>query len=376
MNVHAASIKPLTVPGAPSSAQRLDSLTSLRFFAAFLVAVHHTRSNWAHSTLTDLIGQVGWLGVSFFFILSGFVLMWGYDPSITFKPFIIKRLIRIYPLHFITLVISLLSYLIIGNPLAGYVGKFNGALASVFLVHDWLPQHAKIRQAWNGVSWTLSCEFFFYLCAPFLFPWLLKNWKRLRLVLVVVWLGLLALSSVASFLKWEVLPDILLCHPIVRLFEFVLGAVAALQLKEARFDIPKVAAIALMTLPLAVFCYFVPEAEGYRTGATMIQLFIPGALLLVFTFAASDAAGRSGWLQNRILVFLGEASFSLYMTHALFLGAFCLTIPALFPEILESSVQGELARLTFLTYAVLISAACYYFVERPVRSFLLNRIKL
>jgi peptidoglycan/LPS O-acetylase OafA/YrhL len=89
--------------------------------------------------------------------------------------------------------------------------------------------------------------------------------------------------------------------------------------------------------------------------------------------AASDISGRASWLQNKIFVFLGEASFSLYMTHALFLGAFCLAVPALFPEMLQSTTQGELMRLVYLTYAILISAGCFYFVETPIRYFLLRR---
>ena len=77
----------------------LEGLTSLRFFAALAVVIHHTRNAWANTVVTDYIGQVGWLGVSFFFILSGFVLMWSYKPSLSFRDFIIRRLIRIWPLH-------------------------------------------------------------------------------------------------------------------------------------------------------------------------------------------------------------------------------------------------------------------------------------
>ena len=96
----------------PQPRQRLDSLTSMRFFAALLVAVHHTRLTWAHTALIDAIARVGWLGVSYFFILSGFVLMWGFDPALPKSSFIWKRFVRIYPLHFVCLIASLGAFVL------------------------------------------------------------------------------------------------------------------------------------------------------------------------------------------------------------------------------------------------------------------------
>jgi len=129
----------------------LPSLTSMRVFAALCVAVHHTRHVWAHFSVTDWLGQVGWLGVPFFFILSGFVLMWGYDTRRGMGDFFIRRIVRIYPLHLATLVFVLLCYFSFGRPLPGNVGNLVGTLASFFLLHGWVPGHPEIRQAWNGV---------------------------------------------------------------------------------------------------------------------------------------------------------------------------------------------------------------------------------
>src|ERR1700722_19277002 len=116
--------------------QRLDSLTSMRFVAALFVAVHHTRNTWAHAAPVEAIGQVGWLGVSYFFILSGFVLMWGFDPALPKSSFIWKRLVRIYPLHFVCLVASLAAFALFGRSPGGYIGTVPGTIANFLLIHD------------------------------------------------------------------------------------------------------------------------------------------------------------------------------------------------------------------------------------------------
>jgi peptidoglycan/LPS O-acetylase OafA/YrhL len=354
------------------SVSRLESLTSLRFFAALMVAIHHTRTIWAHSAFTDFLGQIGWLGVTFFFVLSGFVLMWGYDPTVTFKRFITRRLIRIYPLHVVTLCLALLAMVTIHNPMAGYVGTPIGTVLNFLLIHDWVPLHPNIRQAWNGVSWTLSCELFFYLCAPFLFPLLAKYYRACRIILPAMWLALMGLAVFATLRQMGDLLDIMVYFPVPRVVEFCLGALAAIALKQNPLSVGKLPGLALMTLPILIYCYFVPESGGYRNGATMVQLIVPGALLLIFATAHADQRGRSGWLQNPVLVFLGEASFALYMIHALFLGIFCWLMGRLFPQMLQAVMPGEVMRVIYLTYATILSAAVYWFFEHPIRLWLLR----
>ena len=371
MNIALAHARATIAPTPTSS--RLDTLTALRFFAALFVAIHHTRQMWAHTELTDIIGQVGWLGVAFFFTLSGFVLMWNYDPKFSYRKFLTRRLIRIYPLHFITLVLSLIAYFSLGNPFAGYVGKRVGTFASLFLVHDWLPGHPSMRQGWNGVSWTLSCEFFFYLCAPFIFAHLVKRWQSAWWPLALTWLALLILSVASTAFRWGDVLDFLSYHPIPYLLEFVLGALAAIYVRNQRAAISVWLAVFIMVAPLTLYCYFFPESGGYRSGPIMVQLFTPGAVLFIGAVATADRDGARSFLRNPVLVFLGEASFALYMTHALFLGIFSYLVTPLFPQALQLTTQGETVRIAYLTYAILVSAACYEWVETPIRKWLLAR---
>lgn len=182
----------------------IHSLTVLRFFAAIIVALHHTVNyfSWPHLVSVKELAINGWLCVDFFFILSGFVLMWSFKPNEQKYSFIWKRIIRIYPLHIITLIISIIAYYTLGNALAGYNGGIKGSILNLFLLQAWLPNNKSILSSWNGVSWSLSVEMFFYITAPILFCFLLrfKSLKILTATLFCLWSGLLftAMSVVSD----------------------------------------------------------------------------------------------------------------------------------------------------------------------------------
>src|SRR5215472_5538849 len=88
---------------------RLPAVTSLRFFAAFHVALFHmkemrilTGPNW----LTSFAG-IGYVGVSFFFVLSGFILVYTYEGrNIELGNFWQTRFARIYPAYIFSLLLT------------------------------------------------------------------------------------------------------------------------------------------------------------------------------------------------------------------------------------------------------------------------------
>src|SRR3954451_1392554 len=117
---------------------RLDSLTGLRFIAAFAVIVNHSAhgSDWRLTHLTSLewVGVMGTLGVPFFFCLSGFVLTWSARPGDRVRDFYQRRFARIYPLHILTWIVSLVALLSAGQ----YINS-NGAVLGSVLLQNWVP---------------------------------------------------------------------------------------------------------------------------------------------------------------------------------------------------------------------------------------------
>ena len=157
-----------------SPAPRLEALTSLRFLAAMLVVAHHYNPLGLASAPEQALNVIhnGTQAVTFFFILSGFVL--GYSHSIekadqarSAQHFWAARLARIYPLYAIALALSFpfyfYSYISSGRIDAA---DFLGGLVFVpVLLQSWLPSTAL---SWNAPAWSLSVEAFFYLTFPFL----------------------------------------------------------------------------------------------------------------------------------------------------------------------------------------------------------------
>src|SRR5947208_9971420 len=84
---------------------RLDALTGLRFWFAFLVVMHHSLEHWFGPRVYP-VADFGYIGVDFFFVLSGFVLTWSWRPELRARRFWWHRFARIWPLHLTTLVLA------------------------------------------------------------------------------------------------------------------------------------------------------------------------------------------------------------------------------------------------------------------------------
>ncbi len=317
---------------AQLTAPKLHALTSLRFFAAAMIVMLHSQGYFgaikplARFTLTQ--------GVCFFFVLSGFILTYAY-PSVDgrgVRRFLVARLARIVPLH----VAAFLLYIVILP--AWYRDSvsrdtYGAGLLTFFLLQAWVPVY-RVQTAFNGVSWSLSVELFFYLC----FPLLLWQWRRTWRVKVVVSF-LLACGAILVANRWLAhLPrgaevrDVVYFFPLARLWEFVIGMATAHLWRYLR---PRIrsgrwvgTALEVTMLAVTVVAMLQSGAWARRAGHVRIVgaggeawLASSGFVCLPFAALIGVMACEWGWvarlLSCRPLVLLGEISFSLYLLHLL-----------------------------------------------------------
>lgn len=299
---------------------KIEPLTSLRFFAAAGVVVYHLQS------VVGTVPQSGFaLGVSFFFVLSGFILTYTYGDKyrFNFRKFMIARFARLWPVHLATLLLVALLF--------GESDSWSKLLLNLFLLHSWLPVSPFVF-TYNWVSWSISSEVAFYL----LFP--LIAFSRYLSAVLIVTAGTVVLILLSLHLSYSVADiysappfgfspiHMIMQNPMVRVFEFACGVVAARVFLAGRwreivcryaaaFEFTAVAASLLFIVTSEIVSERIIEA-GYASFSIWYNQSGGFAVFAAMIFVFAHSAGPlSKALSARPLVFLGEISFCTYMVH-------------------------------------------------------------
>lgn len=333
----------------------LRSLTSLRFFAAALVVMHHISVFAPGLGVIGLLTPSGYVGVTFFFVLSGFVLTYSWKPGGKAHGFYRRRFARVYPVHLLFLAIGMVPT--VGNP------YWPALPANLTLLQAWSPNEI-VARSFSGVSWSLSCELFFYATFPLLVGNLMRVRHRLRLGASLFVIGFVV--GIALEVRQPSLGLWLFHLPLFRLVEFVGGCLLASAL--ANGWVPRIRV--RWALGLVVVSYLVvlgvPGFIGYRLEDRwfLSLLMAPSFLALIAACARVDIVGAPSPLQSRGLVALGQWSFCIYMSHPVVLA---VTRPLLGSQSFLGSVVGlTLVMLTVVGVSYLLYAA----YERPLERLL------
>ena len=347
-----------------STTRTLRSLTSLRWFAALGVVLYHScRYIPAVSDAKWVVGY-GYVGVSFFFILSGFILTWTYGKARTSaRQFYWRRFARVWPLHALTTVAAVGFFAIEGRDQSAAL--FVAALA---LVHAWGPP-GSVHYAYNGVSWSLSCEAFFYAAFPILLVILTKIRRSIGVAAALFILAGVVVTAVVGLTGERESGFLLYVLPAFRIYEFTIGICLALAVRRGlRVTIRPAVAVILLLAAYLLVASIGPRVTGdpldVPFGVTNLVM-VPAFSLLILTAACADIDGRSGRLLNSTtLVTLGQWSFALYLVHELVLRWTASHVR------LSGWVDGGLYVLGLIVVVTLVSGALSYWFERPIEVWL------
>jgi peptidoglycan/LPS O-acetylase OafA/YrhL len=378
----------VTAPAPERHGKRLDSLTGLRWFAALAVFFAHV------STLlplpgTDDVFSLGSSGVTFFFVLSGFVLTWTYTAGDRVGPFYGRRFARIWPLLAIGVLAALaMQYSDAPEPMRDTMVM--ASISAILLYQAWVPSH--ILGGASPVTWSLAVEAFFYAVFPFLVKPVLRRSLRwlaaAAIVLVLVGWGI-------RVWLWTAYPptarpsfsgvDGLIFgtySPIARVWEFLLGVVAAAAMRKGwRSPLSVRAAGAVLAAGLVVL--WLLRDQTFRVAVpfdVLPQATAPLYALVVVAVAGRDMAGRPSWLATRPLVKLGEWSYAFYLFHFTVLFAIASrvydkqSIMEFYRRPVEASWSNAGWALLALAIATGACALLYQLFERPVELWLRTRI--
>lgn len=350
-------------PASPSTKNMLKPLTSLRFIAAFAVLAQHSG-----------MGTLGGTAVSFFFVLSGFIITYGYadrlkiwDSSESHR-FLILRAARLFPIHIVTMFGAIV--------ISGFNGEgiFSTA-ANALLIQSFLFSGPEIF-SFNGASWSISDEMFFYLFTPLLMVIFYRFGLYKRHKAIALWVfALIVLTAICWMVGSNIAPFstnwwLVYIFPPIRLLDYIAGMALALVFRlsgdQHRIDLGRVGGTLLELGAIAVFVLTVKNISMVPFAAMGISAgYIPAFCLIIYAFARSEGL-ISKLLSYRIFVYLGEISFSFYMIHTLViisLGKFFG--PTLWSTEINSSKLYAFGFAAITTLA--FSDALYRYIEIPSR---------
>jgi len=355
--------------------KRLEFLDSLRGLAAITVVLSHFVLAYRLDLLSKFLNYSpvhiiydGFAAVTFFFVLSGYVLTLSLDKSEKFSliKFYLKRVFRIMPAYWATLVLSVIALL--------YIGSKNTIPASSDWINDFwhkpLPVRGLLNQAFFGLpgsnaelvpqNWSLKVEMMF----SFLIPFLYMIYKRSSILTVIIFnLVLYFVFNIPVFL-----------------FHFSFGMILALYQENIvtwfnkMRSVSKYVVIALIVL-LYTYRYTVPMYYYYVTrrysdilsNSDLIWMItgVGASLLLIYALSSERV---QYFLNLRMLTFIGKISYAIYLVHMMVL----IRITPCFISFLNHiNITGKgvvylLSIIVLLGITMVLSYLLYITVENPI----------
>jgi exopolysaccharide production protein ExoZ len=334
--------------------EKFLGIQSARGFAALAVTLFHA----IHGiSLDQYVGYAPfkWFfsfahsGVDFFFVLSGFIIYFAHHADIgqpsALPRYVWRRVTRIYPIYWV--ITGFVILLAIFRPGGGHGLEAEHVLKSVLL----LPQS---REPLIGVAWTLEHEMLFYLAFS-----LFIVGRRLGAILFILWTCLIVGVAIVRP-SGELLRFLGSSYHL----QFFMGVAAGHAVLNLRISWPRL--LAFFGL-LAFFSAGMMENAGFIAwgGLSSQLLFGSTATCIVFGLAAAE---RQGFLHiGPASVFLGDASYSLYLTHTITIG---LTARVLMIAGVIKLLPGWFVLIIVTVTAVIAAGLVYRFIERPLASLL------
>lgn len=336
-------------PTLPPRSGHLPALTGLRFFLAlWVIFTHLIGKGHVYEPLVLLLPvpmqelvRRGYQAVPVFFVLSGFVLARTYGLTVwngaSYRKYMVGRLARVYPVY-------LMSLLIVSPFIVKAADEPKGWLVVMHLTltQGWLT--GRYTAGWNTPAWSLSCEMFFYLIFPLLLvPMKNMDWRK------TVFAALVACGLTQAMWAVGISDQV---KPLVHLSDFVMGLAVA-------------RAFELLTRKGRAISGTWLYLTGCAGSAVILAYgqYVPGAISLNTLLRPMNAllllglGLGGGWfarlLSTRPIVFLGKASYSMYILH----------IPILWWAV---SWPPFMIRYVYVPFVVALSCLVYALFEEPM----------
>jgi peptidoglycan/LPS O-acetylase OafA/YrhL len=356
-------------------AAEIPALTGVRFLATAMVFLCHysfLKQQTGVAAFFAGIFKEMYIGVTLFFVLSGFLICYNYYDSIRLdrgflKGFFVKRFARIYPLYFL---LATLHYL--------YHWSTGKAVYTEYFFNITLLKGFFKNYLYTGIqpAWSLTTEETFYFLAPIIFYAIRRN--LFVLAMLVLYLTGILLVLVFSEISWYgFFNDFKFMFWITffgKCFEFFVGIQLALMVKReisvqhqvtkprTRYTIGGVLFIfvCLVLLYLNALYYELPRGSRNWYGISINNFILPIGVAIFFYGLITEATTLRKILSSALFRVLGKSSYAFYLIH---LGLF------------SNFILHKVTKNVFLLYLIVQFAAIilFYIVERPANRLIRRR---
>ena len=348
---------------------RIEGFTALRVFFMLMIFIHHCDFSYSGGGYCAVVG---------FFILSGFCMTLGYgqkvlQPDFSWKNFMVHRAIKLYPVHWISL---LLMWLLTGCYFH-FGPKFMGTFATnALLLQSWIP-YKWAYFSYNSPSWYL-CDILFFAAV---FPFIMNGLNRLPIKgnLLVLTLVILAILTLSVCMPHELRHAWLYIHPISRLADCMIGVFLAkgyllfVENQSIRSQIER--NVRLFDAIIFVSFALVLIQSIYRIGYDAIYnvaSWLPiSVLITAMAFRAMSVQKTlvSKLLNSNVIQYTGVCSLSFYILHIPVMETLRLLNNDWGPNS-KSIIGGSVA----LIVTILLSRLSYHIIERRLTNYLNNKL--
>jgi peptidoglycan/LPS O-acetylase OafA/YrhL len=342
---------------------RLESLTFFRFIAAASVVIFHYGRDTQFYKLLPVVLAAGSIAVTFFFVLSGFVIaLSSTRKDFSIGGFYLDRLARILPVYLIALILTL--------ALIGIVGKNNELILSVLMLQSWVSPYPL---SLNMPAWSVSVEMAFYLLAPALIVLARKGvgspvvWIA---VSSVFWLATqLVLSSInksdLAIVNPSLAVDIVNYFPPAHFCSFALGFSGGYAYSRLEAGGTYAQAKNIVLLILSIVAIYALSRTGRLVNDFFGEKFAYGssfyAVVFLFFIYSCAVCNRviPRFMKGKISTLLGDSSYALYIMQ--------MPVYLLFFRFYPSSAAAyELQFWTYFAVLLAVSVSLHLWVEKPI----------
>lgn len=342
---------------------RIEQLTFTRFLAAISIVIFHYghKSFLFNNKYVDFIFKQANIGVSYFFLLSGFVMIIAYHKKESIKPvqYLKNRFARIYPIYLFAIILVLLGQVLINNI------EVTNLFLNLFLVQSWVPDKAL---TFNPPGWSLSVELVFYVIFPFLYNHFYKklNLKKIVICILLFWFVFQVIYNLFINTENHLFRNFLVYNPLMHLNVFFIGNVSGLLFIKYFKDKRKNYNLLILSIIICILLVLNFDfGLNYHNGLLSI-FFIPFILLL-----SINNSRLTKVLNKKVFIFLGEISYGIYILQFPVFSLVSAYSLKKYLNIYDETVLF-LIRLVIL---IILSSITYKFIEKPLQKHIKKKKK-